>query len=71
MKAQKDLRSAILNCLTPDQQKELANLITEMAESAKNYGMDVSTENKDVSDSLIRANRAWNELRYIGLETRF
>jgi hypothetical protein len=71
MKAQKDLRSAILNCLTPQQQKELADVITEFATATKEYGIFLTANDPRLSESLQRANRAWHELRFIGLETKF
>jgi len=71
MKAHKDLRSAIMNGMTPEQQKELATLITEYATAAKDYGMSIAVNGPNLQNNLQRANRAWNELGLIGLPTKF
>jgi hypothetical protein len=69
MKTENTLQLAIMRNLTSEQQAELSKLITELAAGAKQYGQAINSREQDAAIS--RANAAWSELRFIGLDVSF
>lgn len=71
MKAEKTLRLAVMRNLTIDQQKELAELITNLSVAAKEYGEASELTTEEINARIVRANNAWSALLDIGLNTKY
>lgn len=74
MKAEKTLALAIARNLTIEQQHELETLINQFASATKCYGMDLcrpDTSDATMTLAVEEANKAWSNLRALGLNVAY